>query len=493
MSSPEYDLTPKAPETRVLLWSDIVLDFQESILEMGIKSPLYIVGGAVRDAFLHRPVKDIDIAVPKNAIKTARKIANTLSADLFVMDAERGVARVLVDTADGLLVIDVAQFRGDDLLADLLGRDFTINAMAVDLKGDLGLLIDPLNGSGDAAAKVVRRCTPDSIADDPLRGLRAIRQSAQLGFRVEPQTSADIRAEAAQLAQISPERVRDEFFKLLALQRPTMALRTAQYLGLLEQILPEVTQLMGQAVPEFGIEDCWRYTLETCQRMTRILTIVSYRRTDNTAATFDMGMLAIQFDRFRPPLNEYLDTEWPEERQQWALLMFGVLLHMTDVDPQQAADIAIHRAEALRLSNPEKKWLRQMITNYQATLALPIELGELESHRFWYPLGDGGIGALFLGLSHYLASVNVELDQDVWLAVVERVRLAFETYFQRYEEVISPKLFVDGSALMEELDLPGSPLIGELLTIIREAQATGQITSAEDAFAAAKKYLEQQY
>jgi len=490
MSSPEYDLTPRAPELRTLLWPDSVLDFQDAILDLNLKQPLYIVGGAVRDAFLHRPVKDIDLAVPKDAVRIARKIANAFSGDLFVMDAERGVARVLLDTAEGRLVVDVAQFRGDDLLADLLGRDFTINAMAVDLRSDLGLLIDPLRGSEAAAAKVIQRCTPESIADDPLRGLRAIRQSAQLGFRIEPRTSADIRAHAPALGQVSPERVRDEFFKLLALQRATMGLRTAQHLGLLEQVLPEATQLIGQAAPSLGIADRWRYTLEAVQRLVRILTTISYRRTDNTAATFDMGMLAIQFDRYRQSLNDYLDTQWPEERQQWALLMLGALLHLTDEDPERAADVAVGCAENLRLSNPEKKRLRQMVAHYHESLRLPLQPGELELHRYWYPLGIGGVDALLLGLAHYLAMVNVEFDQDVWLVMVERARLALDAYYQRYDEIVSPALLVDGSALMDALSLHGGPIIGELLTFIREAQVQGDITSEEDALVAARDYLQ---
>lgn len=490
MSSPEFDLTPKALEFRTLSWSDVVLDFQDAIHDMRVKQPLYIVGGAVRDAFLHRPVKDIDLATPKDAIKLARKITNYFNGDLFVMDAERGVARVLLDTAEGRLVIDVAQFRGDDLLSDLLGRDFTINAMAVDLHGDLGLLIDPLNGGEDAAAKVIRRCTDQSISDDPLRGLRAIRQSVQLGFRVEPSTTADIRAEAVNLAQISPERIRDEFFKMLAVQRPTMALRTAQHLGLLEYVLPDVSRLIGKSAPEQGIPDVWNYTLEACQRLGRILTTVSYRRTDNTAATFDMGMLAIQFDRYRQQLNDYLDSEWPQERQQWALLMFGTLLHFVAESPEESAEIAVRAANDLRLSNPEKKRLRQMISAYRASLQLPLEAGDLELHRYWYALEQGGIDALLLGLAHYLAQINLELDQDKWLVFVERVRHAFEAYFRRYDEVVSPELFVDGSNLMEELSIQGGPVIGELLTLIREGQVTGKVKNAGEALRLAREYLE---
>src|SRR5690606_18615762 len=184
-----------------------ILDIQDKLLELNLNVSLYIIGGAVRDAFLHFPVKDIDLATPTDSIKTARKIANAFNGDMFVMDMERGIARVLIDTDECKLTLDISAFRGDDLLEDIVGRDFTINAMAVDMLGDLQLLIDPLNGETDAMQKVIRRCSPVSIADDPIRALRAVRQSTHLKFRIEPETLKDIHLYGAKLLETSPERV----------------------------------------------------------------------------------------------------------------------------------------------------------------------------------------------------------------------------------------------------------------------------------------------
>src|SRR5690606_23960871 len=120
------------------------------------------------------------------------------------------------ETMDGLLVFDVASLRGPDLLADLSDRDFTLNAMAVDLNGDLGMLIDPLGGENDSIGRMIRQCGPDSLPSDPLRALRAVRQSVQLGARIEKETLAAGRSVVPRLRDVSPERVRDEFFRILA-------------------------------------------------------------------------------------------------------------------------------------------------------------------------------------------------------------------------------------------------------------------------------------
>ncbi|MFN8565103.1 MAG: hypothetical protein U0703_26550 [Anaerolineae bacterium] len=225
----------------VLAWSDVVLDLRDLLADH--PEPVYIVGGAVRDALLRRPIKDVDIAAPERAIPLARRIANGLGGAFFVLDAERDVGRALLDTPDGRLSIDVAGFRGDSLDADLRDRDFTINALAVDLRGDLSQVIDPTGGAKDALAKIIRRCNPDAIAHDPIRALRAVRQSVQFGFRIDPATQDDIRAHAANLLDTSMERLRDELFKLLALSKPGAALRVADRLGLLTVIVPEVAPL----------------------------------------------------------------------------------------------------------------------------------------------------------------------------------------------------------------------------------------------------------
>lgn len=102
-----------------LAWTDFVLDLRDFLIDKQVNTPLYIVGGAVRDAYLRGAIKDIDIAVDGDAIQIARQIADWFDGDIFVMDKERGVARVFVDTPDGQVSMDFARFRGDTLDDDL--------------------------------------------------------------------------------------------------------------------------------------------------------------------------------------------------------------------------------------------------------------------------------------------------------------------------------------------------------------------------------------
>jgi tRNA nucleotidyltransferase/poly(A) polymerase len=483
------NMTPRLPQSRVLLWSDSILDLQET-LHGKIADDLYIVGGAVRDAFLHHPIKDLDLATPGDAIRIAKTIANAMKGDVYVLDAERGVARAMIDTADGRLVIDVARYRGADLLADLEGRDFTINAMAVDMRGDLNLLIDPLNGEQDATIKVVRRCTAQSLPDDPIRGLRAVRQSVQLGFKIEPLTQADIRTYAAKLTETSPERLRDEFFDLLSSPRVRMALRVADTLGLVEPIVPEIALLHGVDLPPPYIFNTYDHTLAAVEAMAAIVEIISYKRTDNSGASFGMGMLAIQFDRFRKELNEHVKTEWSDGRTHRAILVLGALLHAVGlVTGNNTAEIAAERADAMRLSTHEKKRLAGMIAHFEHAVTIDAT-SSLALHRYWYPLRTVGVDACLLGLAVYLATYGNEIRQDEWLIQVERAVLLLQAYFLFHDTLVVPPAIINGNELMDELQLESGPIVGQLTTLIREGQVTGAINTRVEALAAARQYLD---
>ena len=470
-----------------MLWSDEVLDIQERILELHLDAPLYIIGGAVRDAFLHLPVKDIDLATPGNSIKLARKIANAFKGDIFVMDEERGVARVLIDTNEGKLTLDVSAFRGDDLMSDIIGRDFTVNAMAVDMLGDLQYLIDPLNGEADATMKVIRRCSHVSIIEDPIRALRAVRQSTQLKFRIEPETLADIRLHGAKLLETSPERIRDEFFKILSLHRSSVAIKVIHALGLLQGILPEIQSLENKMLPEPHVFDAWKQAIESLENLVGILDTISYRRSDSTAASFAYGMIAMQLDRFRQELNEHFAVQYPNERNHTALMVLATLLHRVDNAPQAVAQVA----DDLRLSNPEKKRLVLMIENYRLAQDVDYE-SPLDVHRFWFPVKESGIDAIILGLADYLATYGNELNQDAWLIQVERALMLLFNYYVQYDTVISPAPLLNGNELMDEFSLEGGRIIGNLLTHLREAQVIGDVSTREEAMESARYYLEQQ-
>ncbi len=495
------DISPRQPQ-RPLIWPDIVFQLKEFLAET--KDEIYVVGGAVRDALLNRPLKDIDLATSGDGMKLARRIANHFDGDFFALDSERDVGRALVDTPDGRLMFDVAHFRGDGLLNDLRDRDFTINAMAVDLCGDLSVLIDPLNGEADIGARLLRRCTSYALATDPIRVLRAIRQSLQLTMHIETETLADIRLVSPQLVNVSPERLRDEWFKLLAVSKPAAMLRVADVVGVLKFVLPEVDQLHGLQQSPPHVRDAWGHTLAVVENVSNIISVLDYHRSDNLTSSFSMGSMAVHLDAFRAHFRTHMDTQWPNERSHRALLVFAAIFHDVgklatahqDDDgkwrffehEQVGARMVEERANAMRLSNAERERLVMIVRNHMRPLLLEA-LTPRAIYRFWKQTGEAGVDICLLSLADYLGTRAEHLNQADWLKFVEKIRILLEAYFEHHDKVIEPPTLLDGNQLMRILNLKPSRVVGELLELIKESQAAGEVQTVEEALQLARSHL----
>ena len=457
-----------------LAWADFVLYLAEFLQTRQVDAPLYLVGGAVRDAYLRRPTTEIDIAVDGDAISLARRVADWLDGDIFVMDRERGVARVLLTRSGERLSADFARFRGDTLEQDLQDRDFTMNAMAVDLHGDLQVLIDPLGGLTDLRRKVLRCCSSRSFADDPVRMLRAVRLSAQFHLKIHPEAVAEIRARPAALAQVSGERLRDELFKLLALERAARALRVLLRMNLLQALMAQPSgRDNGERLARLRAES-WDEALAVVERMSALLTAVSARRTDNTAAAFDLGMLVIQLDRFRAALQAHITQEYGKARTHAELLILAALLH------DRAAGDVDSLLAVLKLSALEQRRLRRAIENYRR-VGERASWSALDHHRFWRELDAGGIDAVLLASAEYLGSRGSDLKQREWLEFVATLMTLLDAYFNRHAEVVDPPLLLDGNDIRRLGKLKPGPVVGEILTALQEAQVTGAVQSEDEA------------
>ncbi|PPS45460.1 CCA tRNA nucleotidyltransferase [Chroococcidiopsis sp. TS-821] len=199
-----------------------------------LPQPIYLVGGAVRDALLGRSADylDLDFVLPENAIETARSLAYHYKAGFVILDAQRQIARVVFPQA----TVDFARQEGSSLETDLRRRDFTVNAIAYNPHTQE--IIDPLDGCIDLQQQRLRMVSLQNLQDDPLRLLRAYRQAAQLGFTIESNTRLAIRTLAPQIKRVAAERVRVELSYLLAHSQGTLWLQKAAEDGLIKYWFP---------------------------------------------------------------------------------------------------------------------------------------------------------------------------------------------------------------------------------------------------------------
>ena len=465
---------------------------------VGGRGEVYLVGGAVRDAYLRRPVSDLDFVGTGDGIELGQHVARSLQAAFYPLDTERRVGRVLVESAGRRLTLDFSSLRGKRLIEDLAARDFTVNAVALPL-ADLSTAIDPLGGLDDLRLKTLRACTPGALADDPLRTLRAVRLAVQLEFRIEPATRELIRAAAAGLPQVAAERVRDEFMRIMGGTRVAPALRVMQALGLLALVVPETAGLERVAQPPPHIHDVWNHTLLLIDRLESLLAVLAPQADEDSSADLVFGLASVRLGRFRESLKAHLTRTLSGDRPVRGLTFLGALLHdvgkpeTRGVDSQGevhflghdslGGDWAVRRAGLLHLSNIEADYLGGIVRLHMRPqhLAHDGPPSRRAVYRFFAAAGECGVDVCLISLADMLAIYGPTLSQDSWAAMLDTIRSLLESFFEHPAEHIHPPLLLTGDEVMQALGLHPGPQVGFLLEALREAQAAGEVTAREAA------------
>jgi poly(A) polymerase/tRNA nucleotidyltransferase (CCA-adding enzyme) len=223
----------------------------------------YVVGGAVRDRCMNHPVSDWDVATsapPRRIRSIFRDIRSFFLKHETVTLVEKGSH------------YEVSSFRsgkgpGKAIQEDLAHRDFTVNAMAYDATGRK--IIDPFGGRRDIYRKLVKAVGKpgDRFREDPLRLIRAVRISTELGFKIEPRTSKAIARRRHLLAGVARERIRDELVKILATGKPSRGLDLLRRFGLLQEFLPELLEGYRKKQNSYHQHTIYRHIMEAVDQV----------------------------------------------------------------------------------------------------------------------------------------------------------------------------------------------------------------------------------
>lgn len=258
-------------------------ELREAIRQYG--KPAYLIGGYVRDLLLGRPCKDLDIVVVGDGVQLAERFAGLLGRDTRVsLFKNFGTAMVHCGDYDVEFVgarkesylphsrkPEVSQGSFED---DLSRRDFTINALAIQLNDEnYGELVDRFQGWEDLQKGILRTPLDPEItySDDPLRMLRAIRFSAQLGFRIESRSLLAIRSQKERIRIVSKERISDELNKIIAAPTPSSGFHLLADTGLLSEVFPALARLQGVDYHQGkGHKDNFLHTLEVLDNVSKV-------------------------------------------------------------------------------------------------------------------------------------------------------------------------------------------------------------------------------
>jgi tRNA nucleotidyltransferase/poly(A) polymerase len=460
---------------------------------------LYLVGGSVRDVLLNRAVTDLDFALDGDTVAFAKTFADRIGEAFVKLEEQPPTARIVIRETQ--LSLDFAQFRAETLEADLRLRDLTINAIALDLSSLLTQprvnLIDPCNGYRDLEARTLRFPGEQVVLDDPLRLLRVYRFAAQLGFEIPEATISLIRRHKDRLSQverseiphngIAPERIRDEFVKILDVKNATIYLRQMDEIRLLSQIIPEIEEMRGVQQNDYHHLDVWGHSLLALEM-------------------FEAKPIPDTWQPYRQEIKEYLREHLIYDKRRWQIIKLALLLHdvakpaTKTVNSQGntrfighekvGAEMAVEITNRLRLGRKVAKLMNCLVQNHlylMTNAGGPVRQAMI---RFLRNTGDDWLGVLLLSYAVLRASQGtLRQPADASKTEVLMRRIA-DLYYQEIRPMMTRGRLITGNDIMRRFGLAPGVKIGRILKHIEDLQFEGKIHTPEDALKAAQTFLE---
>ncbi|MEA2361723.1 MAG: poly(A) polymerase [Thermoleophilaceae bacterium] len=454
-------------------------------------SDAWIVGGALRDELLGRPVRDVDVAVAGDPARAARALAADVRGPVFRLSEAFGAWRVIDRRVER--VYDFAPLQGGTIEEDLAKRDFTVNAMArpVALEALAGAdaaadLIDPLGGRADLEAGILRVLGAGAYESDPLRALRLARFAAELGFAPEPDTERLTRAAAPRVADAAGERVFGELRRLVIAGGALPGLELADRLDVLDAVLPELTALHGVGQSDYHHLDVYDHTLEVLAQLIEVESHLD-------------ELFGADADRLRAVLAEPL----ADDLTRGQALRFGALLHDIGkpVTRGVRADGRItfmgHDAAGERMVRDLARRLRTSerfarfaagLTRHHLVLGFLVHerpLDRAQVYRYLRRTAPVEVEVTLLSCADRLATQGRRGDE----ATAVHLELARELMGAAldWREQGPPRVPVRGDELAQELGIEPGPELGRLLGELEQAAYAGEAATREQAIALARR------
>jgi len=465
---------------------------------------IFLVGGAIRNTYLQKEVEDFDFVVKKGAITAAKDVADRFNGDFYILDRKRGAARALISIRDKKLKIDFTLLNGNSIDEDLNNRDFTINAMAIEIPLS-DIVIDPLNGKGDIKGSILRSCSPSSFQDDPVRTIRAIRFRNEFNLFLGQNEVELIKSAARCLDEISNERKRDEIINILEKTDVKKAITQMLEFGIIEKVFPEVIKLQKMELDPPHVHDAWTHTLQVvnyCQQL-----MVFLKNTTDLKRLHPRIKQAVKMlSKYEKHIFDYMNDPINMNRSMYSLLILAGIYHDSGKGlvppiikdkrkrfPKHAkigSELICNRAKIMGFSNSEIEFLKKVVRFHMKPSQsefIDKSKKDIHIHRFFMKTGSAGVLIGFLHLADVLAAYEDTLTEERWNRAIASVNNIFNAYFFYPGKIITPPKLINGNDLLREFNLQPGKKIGSLLERVTEAQVNDEVNTQEEAI----KYLGQ--
>ena len=459
----------------------------------------YLVGGAVRDAMMGGVTRDVDVAIAASPHALGGDLADSVDGRFVSLDSKRDVARVVIADGGAMAHLDLSRL-ADGIGDDLARRDFTVNAMAVELSSALAgdwRVFDPLGGERDLRAGIIRTARDSAFHSDPVRLLRAVRLSAETGLRIDDSTQTLIRRDAGLLWRTSPERIREELLRTLAAPGAGRWVRMMDALGLLSELFPELDEARGVSQPKEHCYDVFGHLLAAADYADQIL------RDD-----CEDPLAARETPRF-DGMDAYFAQSLSDAHSRGTFLKLAALLHdvakprTKTVEPsgrvrffhhsEVGEEMAGEAVRRLRMGGRAVRHIETMVRHHLR----PRQLSngdkpptERAIHRYYRDLGDAALDTLYLNMADFLAARGPLLAPPEMERQARTISRILRVGPQKAEAKARKSGLLTGHDIMNEFRLSPGPAVGRLLRAVSEAEAGGEVRNRQEALALAKTHLQ---
>ena len=449
---------------------------------------IHLFGGFVRDVVIGAVPKDVDVRMDVPDIgSAANRFVEWLGGRCAGVYSNPHVVAVRVRTAAGEVALDLTRQEGHTIDKDSLIHDLTVNSLAVSVHdvalGRPARVVGPRSGLRDVSDGVIRMTYKESFNDDPVRVLRALRFSHQLGYRIDPRTMAAAKAAAPMLRDAPGERIRAELAKLLPVRPYGAAVALMEEAGALDAVFPELQACRGVTQPSnYHVHDVYGHLVATVGEL------------DRMEGEFDLD--------FGPEVEAYFDEPVGDGLTRRQLMPFAALLHdigkpetasvRPDGNPQfldhevVGAHAVSSICKRLRFSGAARDFLVSVVRHHMRPWSIS-PAGRIPTpkavRKFYQRAGDTAVAVLVLHLADLRGSRVYMLTPEEWDARVAFVRRMIDWVQELGRKMTllaaEPPL-LNGHDLMG-MGVPQGPEVGRLLRLVVDAREEGAISSREEA------------
>lgn len=433
----------------------------------------YLVGGFIRDSIMGIASLDRDIVIENcNVEKLAKTMSDSLEAHFVPLDTENKIYRIVLK--DKINYIDLAAPIGENIEKDILRRDLTLNAIAFDLEKNE--FLDPANGIKDIENKVIKGISEQNFTDDPLRLLRIYRFHSKFGFKIDENLKKIAKNHAFKIELPAKERINAELIKLFEGKYADSALKEMDNTGLLDYIFPIMKEVKKVPSNSHHHLDLFNHSVETVRQVQK------------------------EYENAPIEAKKHLDSSLLGNSSQLGYLKLAAFCHdigkpgtwTIEEDTQKhrffkhddlGSKLIIPILKELKFSKKQISYIQKMIKYhiYPSALVYQEPSGEKAQMKFFRKMENCVIDVIILARADRLSAQGPDITEEITSRNLNGLESLMKKYFEIKEDLKPLEKLLDGTEIMEILNITASKKLGNIIKLLKESQLSGEVTTRTEA------------